>query len=54
MFAILTAGSGAESLHLAQTNTPDLVVLDLMMPGMDSFVVCAQQRADPRTAERRS
>ena len=34
---IITAGDGAEALTLTREKTPDLVVLDLMMPGMDGF-----------------
>ncbi|MDY6959850.1 MAG: response regulator [Halobacteriota archaeon] len=37
---ILTASSGAEALSLVYRNQPDLILLDIMMPGMDGFEVC--------------
>jgi DNA-binding response OmpR family regulator len=40
----LVAGSGAEGLRLAADAEPDLVVLDVMMPGMDGWEVCQQLR----------
>jgi type IV pilus assembly protein PilB len=42
--------SGAEALESAETNPPDLVLLDIMMPGMDGFAVCEQLRKNVRTA----
>jgi DNA-binding response OmpR family regulator len=36
-YAVLTAGSGEEALALLDDHRPDLVVLDLMLPGMDGF-----------------
>ena len=42
------AGSGAEALAIAATDPPDLVLLDLMMPGIDGFQVLRQLRADAR------
>jgi len=37
-YKVLTAGSGTEGLELARTGNPDLVITDLMMPGMDGLV----------------
>ena len=42
------AGSGAEAIAIAATDPPDLVLLDLMMPGIDGFQVLRQLRADAR------
>lgn len=42
----LVAGSGAEGLRLAAEEKPDLIVLDVMMPGMDGWKVCQQLRLD--------
>lgn len=47
---ISTAENGAEALERAGQDPPDLVLLDLMMPGMDGFEVCQQLRGNVRTA----
>jgi len=43
-----TAGNGLEGLDLAREWQPDLVVLDLMLPGIDGFSVCAMLKRDQR------
>jgi DNA-binding response OmpR family regulator len=43
-FEVDYAADGATGLHLALSTLPDLVVLDLMMPGMDGFEVCRRLR----------
>jgi DNA-binding response OmpR family regulator len=50
-FAVLEASSGTECLRLAKQHTPDVILLDLMMPEMDGFAVCRALRADSATAE---
>jgi len=50
-YRLLFAASGAEALAQAHAQQPDLVLLDVMLPQMDGFEVCARLRADPRTAE---
>jgi two-component system alkaline phosphatase synthesis response regulator PhoP len=45
-YAVLTAGDGAQGLALARRERPDLVVLDLMLPGMDGLDVCRELRHD--------
>lgn len=48
-FDTMLANSGPEALRfLEQGNTPDLVILDIIMPGMDGIEVCRRLRADPR------
>ncbi|GIW40545.1 MAG: hypothetical protein KatS3mg076_1122 [Candidatus Binatia bacterium] len=47
---VLTAQDGEEALALAQVESPDVVILDLSMPGMDGFEVCRRLRADVKTA----
>ena len=49
-FEVLTAGNGIAALQLCETASVDLVLLDVMMPGMDGFEVCRRLRANPRTA----
>ena len=43
------ATDGAAALRLAQAEQPDLVILDLMLPGLDGLEVCRQLRRDART-----
>jgi UDP-glucose 4-epimerase len=50
-FAVSTAHSGAEALESIKSDMPDLVVLDLMMPGMDGFEVLKRIRSDKKTAD---
>lgn len=49
-FRVLTAGAGDAGLELAETHGPDLVVLDLMLPGMDGLEVCRRMRASDALA----
>jgi putative two-component system response regulator len=50
-YRLLFAKDGARALELAQQESPDLVLLDVMMPGMSGYQVCQQLKADPATAE---
>ena len=43
-YRVLAAGSGVEGLRLFYAERPDAVLLDLMMPGMDGWEVCARLR----------
>ncbi|MFN8613428.1 MAG: response regulator [Vulcanimicrobiota bacterium] len=49
-FQVVSASSGPEALTLFQQEKPDLLVLDVMMPGMDGFQVLEKLRGDPETA----
>jgi adenylate cyclase len=49
-FAVSTAASGPEALDRIATERPDLVLLDVMMPEMSGYEVCARLRANPETA----
>ncbi len=49
-FDVRTALSGREALDVAERERVDLVLLDVMMPDMTGFDVCAQLKANPRTA----
>jgi class 3 adenylate cyclase len=46
-YQVLTAASGPEALQLIAAGAMDLVVLDVMMPGMSGYDVCRTLRADP-------
>ncbi|MBI1876794.1 MAG: response regulator [Chloroflexi bacterium] len=50
-YRLTFAANGPEALAHAARLTPDLILLDVMMPGMDGFEVCRRLRADPRLAE---
>ncbi|MBT3358459.1 MAG: diguanylate cyclase [Rhodospirillales bacterium] len=47
---ILFATSGADALKVAEAEAPDLIVLDVVMPEMDGYEVCASLKANPVTA----
>jgi two-component system, OmpR family, phosphate regulon response regulator PhoB len=49
-FAVGTAADGFDALAKIRSAPPDLVVLDLMLPGMNGFDLCEQLRQDPATA----
>jgi DNA-binding response OmpR family regulator len=49
-FRVIAASDGESGLEVARRRTPDLIVLDLMMPGMDGLSVCRALRADERTS----
>lgn len=48
-YAVVTAATGEEALEKVRTQTPDLIVLDLMLPGVDGFNVCKQLKGNPKT-----
>ncbi len=48
-FDVITAYNGPEALELVRKESPDIVLLDVMMPGMDGFEVCEKIRSDPDT-----
>lgn len=50
-FEVETAASGERALELIRTQSPDLVLLDLMLPGVDGLTVCRNLRNDPETAK---
>src|ERR1700743_3764943 len=49
-FDVVTAFNGLECLAKMTESVPDIVLLDVMMPGMDGFEVCRRIKSDPRIA----
>jgi DNA-binding response OmpR family regulator len=49
-FLVLAATDGAQALRLARSETPDLVLLDLMLPELDGLSVCEILRRDEATS----
>ncbi|MDX1422702.1 MAG: PleD family two-component system response regulator [Kiloniellales bacterium] len=48
-FDVLTANDGRSALERADAEMPDLILLDVMMPGMDGFEVCERLKANAKT-----
>jgi len=48
-YDVVTAASGPEALESINANQPDLVLLDIMMPGMNGYEVCKEIRSNPKT-----
>jgi len=49
-FEVITAYNGLECLGKMEPGAPDIVLLDVMMPGMDGFEVCRRIKGNPKTA----
>lgn len=49
-YDVITADNGLTAIELARTQAPDLILLDVMMPGLDGFKVCERLKEDPLTA----
>ncbi|HEV2365207.1 MAG TPA: PleD family two-component system response regulator [Caulobacteraceae bacterium] len=49
-YEVRTAADGESALKMAQDDPPDIVLLDVMMPGLDGFQVCRRLKGDPCTA----
>lgn len=48
-YQLLAARSGEEALRIAHKSIPDLILLDIMMPGIDGYETCAQLKSDAAT-----
>ena len=48
-YEVLTATDGVTGLAIAAAEQPDIILLDVMMPGMDGFQVCRRLKEDPET-----
>lgn len=49
-YEVISASNGPEALEAAVGQKPDLILLDVMMPGMDGFEVCRRLKGNPETA----
>jgi DNA-binding response OmpR family regulator len=49
-YEVLLAKNGLEGISKAQSEEPDLIILDIMLPGIDGFEVCHRLRSEPQTA----
>jgi DNA-binding response OmpR family regulator len=49
-YEVIIAFNGLEGIRKATNEAPDLVILDVMLPGMDGFEICHQLRAQAATA----
>lgn len=50
-YHIITAASGEEALDTAPRESPDCILMDIIMPGIDGITACRKLKSDPRTAE---
>ncbi|ADJ25354.1 response regulator receiver protein [Dehalogenimonas lykanthroporepellens BL-DC-9] len=48
-YEVLEAGSGEEALQVAREYLPDLIIMDILMPGMDGLTACSQIKSNPAT-----
>lgn len=48
-YEVIEAGNGQQGIDLAKTEKPDLIILDVLMPGIDGFAVCVRLKAEPLT-----
>jgi two-component system, OmpR family, alkaline phosphatase synthesis response regulator PhoP len=49
-YQVCCVKSGEEALTQVQTRLPDLIVLDLLLPGVDGLEICKHLKRDPQTA----
>jgi two-component system alkaline phosphatase synthesis response regulator PhoP/two-component system response regulator VicR len=50
-YEVVTAGTGREALEKVESEKPDLIVMDVMMPEMDGFEALEKLKANPETAQ---
>lgn len=51
IYQVMTANNGSDALALAASEEPDLIILDIMMPGMDGYEICDRLKANPFTRD---
>jgi DNA-binding response OmpR family regulator len=50
-YEVITAFNGLEGIKKTKDEAPDLIILDVMLPGLDGFEICHRLRAAPATAQ---
>ncbi len=50
-YQVITANNGPDALSLATAEDPDLIILDIMMPGMDGYEICDRLKSNPYTRD---
>jgi len=50
-YSVIAADNGLDALNMAKSERPDLIILDLWMPGMDGAEVAAKLREEPKTKD---
>jgi two-component system cell cycle response regulator len=48
--SVILASNGPQAIEMARTHDPEIILLDVMMPGMDGYEVCRRLKADPVTS----
>jgi len=48
---VISAANGLDGIRKARKEAPDLIILDVMLPGMDGFEICHRLRSEPDTAQ---
>ena len=49
-YQVISASNGLDGIRKARDEAPDLIILDVMLPGMDGFEICHRLRSEPDTA----
>jgi len=49
-YRVVTAANGLDGLRKARKEEPDLIILDVMLPGVDGYEICHRLRAEPETS----
>ncbi len=50
-YNVITAGTGEEAIQKAQNEQPDIILLDVLMPGMDGYETCKKLKSEKQTAD---
>jgi CheY-like chemotaxis protein len=50
-FEVFTAGNGFDGIKIAQESNPDLILLDIVLPGINGYLVCKNLKEDEKTKD---